>query len=218
MSNRNSILVLACLVLLFASVLSSPTFAERSLVSLPEVYTSDSAVVGATLAPMDTDVLSFEITAPVDVRYFTYGQGLFSNFGILPEGTLLIRFGWTDLTLTVHNNGGSLPENWASDLRLGHIYNNPGASQGYSYVGTSPFPFDGAGTFGPSSGYIDIQPPARQVPPATRDFQFATWSYYNDQTGLPAATWTSGTVYVVVQFPAVDTERRCLSAIKALYR
>lgn len=213
MITRYHIFSVSCVVSL---LIAGTAVADRDQADLPDAWTLENIVVGEFVDFKETAVLSYEFVDPVDVYYFSHGQGLFANFGVLPEGTLLTRFGWTDLTLTVHDNGGSLAENWASDIRLGWIYSN--GSGGYFYTGAGPFPFDEAGTFGPSSGYVDIIAPSQQTPPENRAFQFSTWSYYNDQTGLPAATWTSGTVYMVVEYPEVDVESSSLSAVKALYR
>jgi hypothetical protein len=86
-------------------------------------------------------------------------------------------------------------------------------------VGVSPFADtnDGPGVFGPVSNYFAFDPTDWPVP-TSDPFTFYAEALWNDQTGLPAGTFISGTVFVEIEADVVPTDAQSLTAVKALFR
>jgi|GEM_PF-4855828 len=169
---------------------------------------------GDSALSRDVYVLTFDFAA-ANIDYTAAGID-FLNEGVMPAGAEIVGLGWTDVVVEIYENEGASFSNWATEALLGFNYEDvDGVAYGYAA------PFDGInegpGSFGPATGYVDLAG-AGYYPPATADFVFSAIAAWDDATGLPAGTWTSGIMYVEIESDVVATENATIGAVKALYR
>lgn len=198
---------------LLISLIAGTAFAtEKGTVSQYPTLTA----VDASDSPSGRDVYILSVDFSVTPQDYIASGIQFGSQGILPLGSAMVGFGFDNVMADVYFNPGATYSNWASEAWLGCTFTDP--IDGPSFVGVSPFTeSDGPGTFGPASNYFALAP-ADWPMPTEYPFTFYAETTWDDATGLPAGTFTSGVLYVEIESPTVSNEETTMSSVKALYR
>ena len=133
----------------------------------------------------------------------------FSTIDLASAGGQVVEMGWTDVYMTLHYNSGATTwPAYANEQYLG--FYNATSLGATGFLGTYPF----SGTTSATSGTGDIPlGPAAFGPfdltgfnryiPATGEVAFKAVGIWDDGSGMPMATYTGGTMWIVVdQVPA----------------
>jgi hypothetical protein len=162
---------------------------------------SIGALALATMANAETVRYEVDLTG---LDYDSLGTVIYSDIVPAAANAQVIEFGWEDVELDVYHNIGATFENYGLEAFMG-AWMEDTTAPGFSYYGSYAFPSDLGPTGGPGS--------VLSLGPATGGFDLSAASFYlddqgtiefylvadyDDGTGLPAGTYTAGTLFMVV--------------------